>query len=184
MTAGGAAAWRMWMSRQQREAAEQPRCAGKDAARWNTGHEGNLFAYAVCAACRLPQIGDCAPDESTRGVILAGVAYDDRGRALSRCPHCDFPMPISAEAPQGACKRRLCPSNQQVEGVYAEINEHRPAAYRQQITEWTLAGVPRAEICQRLNLPERGVRGAQTRWGLTGAKLAARQAAMQSRRVA
>lgn len=170
---GRVLAWQAWVSKEQRDLAEPPQCAGKNSVRWNTGDEGNLYAFAICGACPLPALDECAPYIGVRGVIVAGVAYDDVGHALETCPGCWFPMKRSTEAPQGECKRRSCPTN---EGLSTDLDSHRPSEYRQQITELTLAGVTRREICARLNLRERGVRHAQERWGLTGAKLAARRA--------
>ncbi|WP_174527664.1 hypothetical protein, partial [Micromonospora maritima] len=181
MTAGRRNAWRDWVAEERRQAAEQPRCRGKNPTWWDTGNEGNLQAFATCQTCPLPAIGECLPYEGATGVIIAGVAYDDRGRALTRCPDCWFPMPITSEAPQGQCKRRSCPANG---SLPVALDSNRPRDYQQQITEMTLAGVTRSDICARLNLRERGVRHAQERWGLTGAKLAAHRAAVGSDRLA
>lgn len=164
-----------WVAKRHLDRMPRAACHGKDSTWWDTGNEGNLQAFAICAGCPLPALGRCRPYPGITGVIVAGVAYDDRSRALRRCPGCWFPMPISSEHPKGECKRRSCSTNG---ALPAHLDSNRPRDYRLQITEMTLAGVTRREICVRLNLRERGVRHAQERWELTGVKLAARRAAM------
>ncbi|MBQ1047788.1 hypothetical protein KBX50_04700 [Micromonospora sp. C51] len=154
-------------------------CVDQPAAFWNTHHKGNLRAFELCATCPLPAAGRCGPHLRPVGLIVAGVAYDDQGHALRRCPKCGYPMRRQLGHRYGVCSRAACPDGnrrrkRQQDAATRALGRtrHKPALCQAEITALTLAGKPRAEIARQLQLSPRGVRAAQARWGLTGKALA------------
>lgn len=62
-------------------------CLNRPASWWDTGDPGNRKAIALCAVC--PGNYRCADDDpEPRGVIRAGIAYNDRGKTVTVCPRC------------------------------------------------------------------------------------------------
>ncbi|GIM88844.1 hypothetical protein [Paractinoplanes toevensis] len=67
-----------------------PLCLGRDPEWWGFNHDGARLALAICRRC--PAAGECRDDEpEPLGVIRAGVAYSDEGRALPLCSTCGYP---------------------------------------------------------------------------------------------
>lgn len=156
-------------------------CQGQPSTWWNTFNPGNLDAFKLCAICPLPGAGRCGPGLEPVGLIVAGVAYDDSGQALEQCPKCKYPMPRRKGYRNGVCTRKACPDGVKrtrrerkaaTDAAKAAGKVRRPSMFLAEITELTLAGVPRADIAAQLQLNPRGVREAQTRLRLTGAALA------------
>ncbi|MFI7608709.1 hypothetical protein ACIBTV_26675 [Micromonospora sp. NPDC049366] len=151
-------------------------CVGQPSTYWNTFNAGNLRAFELCAVCPLPAAGECGPQLEPLGLIVAGIAYDDKGVALARCPKCHYPMPRRKGYRNGVCGRAACPDGakrrkRQQARAKAGIR-HKPSMFREQIRELTLARVRRADIAEQLRLTPRGVREIQYQLGLTGEKLA------------
>lgn len=66
-------------------------CATRPADWWSPEDDGARLALALCQVC--PSIRRCAElDPEPHGVIRAGVAYSDTGRALPACPDCRYPL--------------------------------------------------------------------------------------------
>lgn len=67
---------------------------------WWTGDYGNRLALLLCGAC--PYRARCAgQNPEPYGVIVAGVAYGDRGERLAVC-HCGYPQ--TNLRPDGCCR--------------------------------------------------------------------------------
>lgn len=85
----------------------RPLCQGPPAEYWHTGDDGNRLALMLCNSCPLRRGMYCdagLPDPHPHGVVRAGVAYTDEGRALPVCA-CGYPQTAYLGGDVGPCPR-------------------------------------------------------------------------------
>ena len=83
----------------------QGKCWRRDPQMWDTGHEGNELAKALCRRC--PIRARCKADPRPAvGIIRAGVAYDDYGHAEGQARPKPAPAPRRVATPTEVSERR------------------------------------------------------------------------------
>lgn len=154
-------------------------CVTRPADWWDTGDGGNRLALGYCSVCPSRSGTTCTaglPDPHPHGVIRAGVAYSDSGKALpicscgypqtnyrggatSGCPHCSvdptIPIPVAREV------RRLVD-----EAVVERLLAGDPPSWvspvdrREAMRRLWASGLTHREVALRLGMTLKAVRRA------------------------
>lgn len=126
-------------------------CHGLPHEWWWTGDDGNRLAMAICRRC--PTAPRCREgDPYPHGVLRAGVAYTDDGRAMSECATCGYPR--RANHGPKTYQPDTCPRCELPPLV----------RFRNDIERWAAAGIPNRVIAGRVGATRDQVADAQRDW--------------------
>jgi hypothetical protein len=106
-------------------------CEGRPPQWWDTGNDHNLQALALCARC--PLAGTCkTAGEPVHGVILDGVAYNDKGDVARLC-RCGQPI---SNLPPHTTRCRAC-RPVEIAAAVEQYPDGRPCDHCGLRFEWT-----------------------------------------------